>query len=50
MKNGLEIVPVKWIDQVLDVALESKPVPLSEEEINAAMARAASTPSEAVKH
>jgi len=50
VKNGLEIVPVKWIDQVLDVALESKPVPLSEEEINAAIARAASTPSEAVKH
>ena len=50
VKNGLEIVPVKWIDQVLDVALESKPVPLSEEEINAAVARAASTPSEAVKH
>ena len=22
MKNGLEIVPVKWIDEVLDVALE----------------------------
>ena len=50
VKNGLEIVPVKWIDQVLDVALESKPVPLTEEEINAAMARAAATPSEALKH
>jgi ATP-dependent Lon protease len=50
VKNGLEIVPVKWIDQVLDVALESKPVPLTEEEINAAVARAAATPSEALKH
>jgi len=28
IKNRLEIVPVKWIDQVLDVALERKPEPL----------------------
>lgn len=32
VKNQLEIVPVKWIDQVLEVALESKPQPLAEEE------------------
>ena len=32
VKNGLEILPVKWIDQVLDIALESKPVPLTETE------------------
>jgi ATP-dependent Lon protease len=32
VKNGLEIVPVKWIDQVLAVALERLPVPLSDEE------------------
>jgi ATP-dependent Lon protease len=31
VKNGLEIVPVKWIDQVLAAALERKPEPLSEE-------------------
>ncbi len=31
-KNNLEIVPVKWIDQVLDIALEWKPTPLPEEE------------------
>jgi ATP-dependent Lon protease len=30
VKNGLEIIPVKWIDQVLDIALESKPTPLPE--------------------
>ncbi|PUE30502.1 endopeptidase La [Limnohabitans sp. Jir72] len=52
VKNGLEIVPVKWIDQVLDVALEAKPVPLSEEEMAAAAVTAVTaTPKvEAVKH
>ena len=33
VKNGLEIIPVKWIDQVLKVALERQPVPLTEEEL-----------------
>jgi ATP-dependent Lon protease len=32
VKNQLEIVPVKWIDQVLEVALESAPQPLADEE------------------
>ena len=36
VKNRLEIVPVKWIDQVLDLALQSKPVPLVEEAEDAA--------------
>ena len=36
VKNGLEIIPVKWIDQVLKVALERMPVPLTEEEIASA--------------
>ncbi|MBX3634608.1 MAG: endopeptidase La [Rubrivivax sp.] len=31
-KNNLEIVPVKWIDQVLEIALESAPQPLPDEE------------------
>ncbi|MFN4329939.1 MAG: endopeptidase La [Limnobacter sp.] len=31
VKNSLEIIPVKWIDQVLQNALESQPEPLSEE-------------------
>ena len=33
VKNGLEIIPVKWIDQVLKVALEHQPVPLTDEEL-----------------
>ena len=32
VKNGLEIVPVKWIDQVLAIALERVPVALPLEE------------------
>ncbi len=32
VKNGLEIIPAKWIDKVLEVALESQPTPLTEEE------------------
>jgi ATP-dependent Lon protease len=31
-KNNLEIVPVRWIDQVLEVALERVPQALPEEE------------------
>jgi ATP-dependent Lon protease len=32
VKNRLEIVPVRWIDKVLEVALERQPVALSDEE------------------
>jgi ATP-dependent Lon protease len=32
VKNRLEIVPVRWIDRVLEVALEREPQPLPEEE------------------
>ncbi|WP_280155607.1 endopeptidase La [Piscinibacter sp. XHJ-5] len=32
VKNHLEIIPVKWIDRVLEVALEAAPQPLPEEE------------------
>ncbi len=32
VKNRLEIVPVKWIDRVLEVALEAAPQPIPEEE------------------
>ena len=38
VKSGLEIVPVKWIDKVLEVALERQPTPLTEEEAAAAPA------------
>jgi ATP-dependent Lon protease len=55
VKNKLEIVPVKWIDKVLEVALERQPVPLPESA--AAPAPAALPPAEekpgapaAVKH
>jgi ATP-dependent Lon protease len=53
VKQGLEIVPVKWIDKVLAVALERQPVPLTDEEVAAqlAAAGAASAPAPgAVKH
>jgi ATP-dependent Lon protease len=33
VKNGMEIVPVKWIDQVLQAALERMPIPLVQDEI-----------------
>jgi len=36
VKIGLEIVPVKWIDKVLEIALERQPTPLTEEESVAA--------------
>jgi ATP-dependent Lon protease len=32
VKNRLEIIPVKWIDKVLEVALERQPEPLAEPE------------------
>ncbi|AMO21792.1 endopeptidase La [Ramlibacter solisilvae] len=32
VKSGLEIVPVKWIDKVLEIALERAPTPLPEED------------------
>ncbi len=32
VKSGLEIVPVRWIDQVLELALVSQPVPLPDED------------------
>ncbi|MFP8781014.1 endopeptidase La [Hydrogenophaga sp. RWCD_12] len=54
VKQGLEIVPVKWIDKVLSIALERQPVPLTDEEVAAQVAAAAGrspAPSpDAVKH
>lgn len=54
VKQGLEIVPVKWIDKVLAIALERQPVPLTEEEVAAQIAAASTrTPTpgqDAVKH
>ncbi len=53
VKNRLEIVPVKWIDKVLEVALERQPVPLTDEEAAATAGqagRSAGTAGEVVKH
>ncbi len=53
VKAGLEIVPVKWIDQVLQVALERQPIPLTDEEvagIASAVVAPAALAAEAVKH
>jgi ATP-dependent Lon protease len=52
VKNKLEIVPVKWIDKVLEVALERQPEPLPEAAGDAPLPPAeskAGTPA-AVKH
>lgn len=53
VKAGLEIIPVKWIDQVLQVALERQPIPLTDEEIALIAAASAAAPAQvagAVKH
>jgi ATP-dependent Lon protease len=53
VKSGLEIVPVKWIDEVLQVALERQPVPLTDEEVAIAAAARAAAPAEVagtIKH
>ncbi|GAB3183226.1 endopeptidase La [Hydrogenophaga aquatica] len=51
VKEGLEIVPVKWIDKVLQLALERPTVPLTEEEAAPVAAAAPSADaSGAVKH
>lgn len=43
VKSGLEIIPVKWIDQVLEEALERMPIPLTDEEIERLAAEAVAT-------
>jgi ATP-dependent Lon protease len=57
VKNGLEIVPVRWIDKVLELALERMPTPLTEPDPIVEAAAAAtgmtatqSAPTETVKH
>jgi len=53
VKNGLEILPVRWIDKVLEIALERMPVPLSDEEMVVAVPAVVVTPpvaSTSVKH
>ncbi|MEO3712903.1 MULTISPECIES: endopeptidase La [Roseateles] len=55
VKNQLEIVPVRWIERVLEVALESMPKALPEEEAVPAKAteeaaKPAAAAGEAIKH
>ncbi len=52
VKNGLEIVPVRWIDKVLEIALEKMPTPLPDDvPVTAATPAAdAAVKVEAVKH
>ena len=52
VKNRLEIIPVKWIDKVLEIALERAPVPLPDAIVAAALPPAEEKPGSptAVKH
>ena len=52
VKNGLEIVPVRWIDKVLEIALEKMPTPLPDEvpAVTATPTADALAKGEAVKH
>ena len=50
VKNKLDIHPVKWIDQVLELALERKPEPLVEEQTVPVPAASGSTAPAAIKH
>lgn len=54
VKNKLEIVPIRWIDKVLEIALERPPVPLTDEEatvVEAAVAKSSTSTDPAVlKH
>jgi ATP-dependent Lon protease len=54
VKNRLEIIPVKWIDRVLEIALSETPVALPDEEVAASTATSAdgkpAASGEVVKH
>ena len=56
VKDGLKIIPVKWIDKVLELALERQPAPLTEDDLAPAEATPAVPPAKpkasrsAVKH
>lgn len=39
IKNELDIRPVSWIDEVLNIALENEPKPLSDEEVASAISK-----------
>ncbi|NMM27843.1 MAG: endopeptidase La [Glaciimonas sp.] len=52
VKNKLEIIPVRWIDKVLEIALERHPEPLTDEEVVVSAVPGQSTPIDigVVKH
>jgi len=51
VKANLEIVPVRWLDKVLEIALEHMPTPLPEEEVEVPpAAKVEDVPAVAVKH
>lgn len=60
VKNRIEIIPVKWIDQVLQIALVRQPVPLPEDDavavpppdkpVAVVVAEAAAPPAEGTEH
>ncbi len=52
VKNGLEIVPVRWIDKVLEIALERMPTPLPDDvpSVTATPAVDSASKTESVKH
>ncbi len=51
VKSGLEIIPVRWVDQVLRLALERMPEPLAEVDVPAVVAGdKAEPPAAAVQH
>ena len=52
VKNGLEIIPVKWIDKALEIALVRSPTPLTEEDLATPVVASepAKAESTAVKH
>jgi ATP-dependent Lon protease len=51
VKNRLEIVPVKWIDKVLEIALERQPEPLAPPVLGASLPPAEDKPgAQAIKH
>jgi len=50
VKEGLEIVPVKWIDRVLEIALERYPSPMADETPAPTAPTASADTNPAVKH
>jgi ATP-dependent Lon protease len=50
IKNRLDIHPVKWIDQVLQIALERQPEPLTDEAVEETVPPSDAVEQPAVKH